>query len=140
ASKWEGGFGGAGAYIVNRRSKQKLLHVMEYHEHILHAYDMVLKFYSSHDVLNACIAFPFLTTVSELGDASTVAPNHRDMRETVLFHYFRRLVWIGADHRPEALAALAEELKKFDDMSATPETRTLAMLLAPLLALQMGWD
>ena len=138
ALKWEGGFGGAGAYIVNRKSKQKLLHAMDFHEHIVHAYDMVLKFYSTHEVLNAFIAFPFLTSISDLGDASTVAPNDRDMRETVLFHYFRRMVWIGADRRPESLEALTEDLRKFDESTATPETRMLAAILAPLLAIQLA--
>ena len=140
ASNWEGGFGGAGAYIVNRRSKDKMLAVMQHHEHILNAYDMILKHYATHEIVRAIIAFPFLTTVSDTGDVSTVAPGHRDTREATLLHYFRRLVWMDADYRPEAMEELLERLKPLEDAFATPATRALSAIVSPLMAIQQAWD
>jgi hypothetical protein len=142
AAAWEGSWGGAAAYLVNRHAKDKIADLLDM-DPIQNAYDMVLRHFATNLNLQAHILFPFLTTISAEADKSLVRRDGSNPMEMILYHYFRKLVWIGAENTPEALDRMAAEIKELsavwlsDRMSG--EAVALSAILAPLLSAQLTW-
>lgn len=100
---------GSGSYIVNRRSKIKLIQLIEYSVNQAQGrldtpYDLYLRAFLKSKCLNGLLTVPFLTAPSIHADM-TQAPwgsedpsqEHAKQLHLQLSNGFRRLVWIGFD-------------------------------------------
>jgi GR25 family glycosyltransferase involved in LPS biosynthesis len=88
---------GANSYIINARSKQKILKLLEKIKRLDLPYDLVLKHFSDKKLLKSFFACPFLMTVSNHSFSSSVQPQHK----TILDYYsnlFRQMMWLDADY------------------------------------------
>jgi hypothetical protein len=130
---WKGAFAGAGAYVINKGSKDKILQAMTFAS-LDYAYDLLLRKAMCTGELNGFLVYPFLTTVSDIGDDSQVQGEDR-LLEVAYMHLFRRLVWIGAGD-VSAIKARAEHLRPRD---FPEDVAALESILMPLLSLQMHW-
>jgi len=143
AAAWEGSWGGAASYLVNRNAKDKIADLLDM-DPLQNAYDMVVRHFVSHQALRAIIVYPFLTTISAEADKSLVRDAGADPAELILYHYFRKLVWIGAENNPESVAQMSAEIKELTDRWLThrmkDEAVALGAILAPLMSCQMTWN
>jgi GR25 family glycosyltransferase involved in LPS biosynthesis len=138
AHVWDNPWAGAGSYVVNQRSKDKLLAALTM-EAINTPFDMVLREAVRTRALNGIIIFPFITSVSDEADKSLVRASD-DMIETILLHYFRKLMWVGADNSPENLAKMRDEILALEIDKTSGECELLGTLLGRLLPLQYHWE
>jgi GR25 family glycosyltransferase involved in LPS biosynthesis len=132
-SVWPIAFVGAGAYIVNKRSKEKLLNAVRPMS-VDCAYDLILREVLRTQKLTGLVTLPFLTTISETGDDSQVQGDDR-MLEVMLYHAFRRLFWIGAEDAP----AIQKRCELMGKDTHDAEVDALCELMKPLLSIQMSW-
>lgn len=107
-------FASAAAYVVNARSKERVLSALP--DKIHRPYDLVLRDLVHAGKLRACLTFPFLTTIAEFSDNTSQirAPNPLDS----LSNAFRRRIFDGvgdgrsaaqlANAAAEALAAKSD--------------------------------
>jgi GR25 family glycosyltransferase involved in LPS biosynthesis len=134
---WDGAFAGASAYVVNRRSKQKLLATLTMDE-LVQPFDMMLRFVAISGRLSVVLTAPFVTTVDKVADASDTAfgLERRDLAQRILWNQFRRLVWIEGE--PDD--ALLEDIGRVAaGVTIDPDVRALTALINPLLSLQLSW-
>ena len=120
-------YAGAGAYIIKNSSLAKVIGMCD-RAVIDQPFDLYLRLLMHHDFLTGLMTFPFLTTVSELADASQV----HDKPEDAYMNAFRRMVWMGAgppDETPDASG----------DPAVTTEVAKFQPIFARLLTLQRGW-
>ncbi|WP_141400622.1 hypothetical protein [Magnetospirillum sp. 15-1] len=133
AALWNRAFAGAGSYIVNKNSKNKIIEAMSF-DSLDYAYDLLLRQAMCGGVLNGILVFPFLTTVSDIGDDSQVQGQDR-LLEVIYMHLFRRLTWIGADD----LQAIKERADQLRPKNFPEDVALLESIMMPLLSLQMHW-
>jgi len=137
AEFWDGPWAGAGCYIINKRSKEKFVKVLETAQ-VITPFDLALREATRSRLLNGVIVFPFITSVSDEADKSQVRAAD-DMIETTLFHYFRRLIWVGAQHDEDSLRRIKEEIARLVPTPPHPEVDILNAIMGPLLSLQLHW-
>lgn len=87
-------FAGATSYVLNARSKQLLAELNEQVRTIDTPYDLHLRSLVHQGKLRAFAIFPFITSVSELADQSSIqAASSLDL----VLNSFRRSVWVERD-------------------------------------------
>ncbi|MDR0379231.1 MAG: hypothetical protein LBI62_04690 [Candidatus Accumulibacter sp.] len=103
-------FFGAAAYIVNARSKEKILGLIDGLSSVEFPYDIQLRNWVEAEHLKAGFTFPFLTTLSSHSDHSATRSADYQAKEVALNAY-RRLVWMDSGQTRESLM---ESLNRFD--------------------------
>lgn len=105
-------FASAAAYVVNGRSKDRVLEALDAFGRLDIPYDIALRQLVHAGRLRACLTFPFLTTVTALSGASQIQPggNAADL----ISDAFRRLMFVDRDMaasraEAEAIAAACDE-------------------------------
>ena len=89
-------FFAATAYIVNPKSLSKLHRLLSGSTAINIPYDLMLRKLVQEGRLNAYVLFPFLTSVSDHADASSIQPMETARTELV-WNLFRRFIWLEGD-------------------------------------------
>jgi GR25 family glycosyltransferase involved in LPS biosynthesis len=133
AALWKGAFAGAGSYVINKNSKDKFLQVMDF-DSLDNAYDLLLRQAMCTRELNGVLTFPFLSTVSEVGDESQNQMDDRVL-EMIYMHLFRRMSWIGAD----SFSTIKERADHLRPQDFPDDVAALEAVMMPLLSLQMHW-
>jgi len=90
-------FHGANSYLINVDSKQKIYNLLKNENKFDLPYDLFLRRLINEQRLNCFFVYPFLTTLSELGDISTI-PGDQNSNMGLCWSLFRRMVWVDADH------------------------------------------
>lgn len=84
---------GSSAYVVNAASKEKLLSLLDEIKTLDHPYDLTLRDLVNQPRIAAYFAFPFLTTISELADISTITHSMNiNKRKVLSWNLFRRAI------------------------------------------------
>jgi GR25 family glycosyltransferase involved in LPS biosynthesis len=122
-------FAGSTAYLVNARSKEKLLKLLTEHAPLDMPYDLVLRKLVYQSRLSGFVIFPFATSLSAFADASQIQGNENTKIADMAWNAFRRLVWAERS-LPEATANLDRISSDFFD----PECRVFARILSCLLS------
>jgi len=91
-------FFAASAYILNAKSKNKLYALLSSEAHFELPYDLYLRKLVFDSTVKALVTFPFLTSVSELADASGNQESHTKETDLV-WNLYRRMVWIDGNAR-----------------------------------------
>jgi GR25 family glycosyltransferase involved in LPS biosynthesis len=89
-------YAGSTAYIVNGRSKAKMLKLLEAHPSLDTPYDLRLRELTHGSQLQGLALFPFPTTLSGLAETSGIQAMDEAAVEWVL-NTFRRMVWLDRD-------------------------------------------
>jgi GR25 family glycosyltransferase involved in LPS biosynthesis len=131
-SAWSVPFAGAGSYILNRNSAQKVLAALDL-PRLDYAFDLMLREAIRSRKLNGLVVYPFLTTVAECADESSVQADSA-AKQNILWNRFRRLVWIG-----NPLRTLPDVNGGNPDQQMDPEVAEMMAILGPLLSMQMVW-
>ncbi len=119
-------FFGATSYLVHERSKAKALGILDAVTSFDVAYDAFLCKAVSQGALDAHAVFPFLTTISDLANTSSIQPD--GLRgSNLVSNLFNQLMWIdgSADLHREKLDAIEASLGK--------EARAFGMIWAALV-------
>jgi GR25 family glycosyltransferase involved in LPS biosynthesis len=103
---------GATAYIVNRRSIQKLLSIVK-KAPMDEPYDIFLRRMIHERKINAFATVPFLTSLSE-GTVDSAVQRSEHARTELIWSLFRRMVWLdGDDFDPkESLGEIAKSISE----------------------------
>jgi GR25 family glycosyltransferase involved in LPS biosynthesis len=118
------------AYVVNSRSKEKILALIDNLPSYELAYDVQLQKWVETGCLKAGFAFPFLTTVSSQGDYSTIRARREGRPMDMAVNAYRRLVWRDCEQTEENPV---EALSELDAGHFDVRTLHLAQILAVLL-------
>ncbi|MDR0379229.1 MAG: glycosyltransferase family 25 protein [Candidatus Accumulibacter sp.] len=140
-------FFGAAAYIVNARSKEKILGLIDGLSSVEFPYDIQLQNWVKSGCLKAGVAFPFLTTLSNCSGHSTIgqasgqassrtwSTSSREI-EMALSSY-RKLIWMDFEQMQENPLG---DLNKLDascfDMQSLFFGQILSVLLSPKFSSQ----
>jgi GR25 family glycosyltransferase involved in LPS biosynthesis len=119
-------FCGATAYVVNGRSKAKLLDSLRPTAAFTTAFDLLLRARIHEGRLKAFALYPFATSLSAAAAHSQLQV--RTLSVDKLWNAFRQLVWIGAD-RDSVEATLAGVGPELTD----PDTRLFCKILEGVL-------
>jgi GR25 family glycosyltransferase involved in LPS biosynthesis len=105
------GYIAAAAYIVNAKSLSKLHRLLGESPAINIPYDLMLRKLVHQGRLNAYVLFPFLTSVSDYADASSIQPMGT-ARTDLVWNLFRQFVWLEGDfsRHKAALGAISHGL------------------------------
>lgn len=88
-------FGGATAYIVNAKSKVKLLQALP--TKVECPYDLALMKLIGTGTAKAYLIFPFVTTINELAEDTQIAQQQPETDLNIFFfNAMRRLLWVDA--------------------------------------------
>jgi len=115
-------FYGACAYVVNERSKERLLKMLDV-DTLDVPYDVFLRDLIQAGQLRAFVAFPFCTSISPHAEHTQIQFNNATT--DLVFSAFRRFIWIHRDLET-AVAPLEQLGPDFVDA----ETRAFARILA----------
>jgi GR25 family glycosyltransferase involved in LPS biosynthesis len=121
-------FAGATSYILNRRSKRLLSGLMDQVERIDTPYDLYLRSLVHQDRLRAFVIFPFVTSVSEMADQSSIQASGQASLDLVL-NWFRRSLWTERD-----LNLSAAHILPLHERYSSPETLLFAALFEAMLS------
>jgi GR25 family glycosyltransferase involved in LPS biosynthesis len=125
-------FAGATAYLVQGRSKAKLVHWLESADSLDIPYDLFIRKLVHEGHLKARSIFPFITTLSPLAMSSQLQLSH-DAAPNLVWNTFRRLMCLERDLGTQQ-AALAEILQRLCD----EESRAVGTIVAAMLSMQHG--
>lgn len=121
-------FAGATSYILNRRSKRLLAGLLDEVERIDQPYDLYLRSLVHQGRLRAFVIFPFVTSISELAEQSSIqAPGERS--PDLVLNWFRRVVWTERD-----MNAAAPHILALHQSYSSPETLVYAALFEGMLS------
>jgi hypothetical protein len=121
-------FAGATSYILNRRSKRLLAEILDDVEQIDTPYDLYLRSLVHQGRLRAFVIFPFVTSISELAEQSSIqAP--ADASLDLVLNSFRRLVWTERD-----LDQAAAHIVPLRQTYSSPETLPFGALFEAMLS------
>lgn len=125
------GFAGAAGYVVNGRSKDRVLAALDGLGPLDIPYDIALRRLVHAGRLRACVTFPFLTSVAPFSaETSQIQPGGN--AADAISDAFRRLMFVGRDiaqsrAEAEAIAAAADE-----------ESRLVGLILAGVVSDRFG--
>lgn len=119
-------FAGATAYILNGRSKRLLAQEMDRIEQIDQPYDLYLRSLVHQGRLRAYVTFPFVTSISEVVEQSSI---QTDASLDQILNWFRRLVWLERD-----LDKAGPSIRRLQESFSTPETALFAALFEGLIS------
>jgi GR25 family glycosyltransferase involved in LPS biosynthesis len=124
-------FFGATAYIVQARSKEKILRLIDGMPSYELPYDFLLRQWINEGHLKAAFTFPFLTTLSSHADQSGIQLEMEQISNTVLNAY-RRLVWQDFEQvRDDPFESLNKIDANFFDTQSLCFAQILSALLSP---------
>ena len=109
-------FAGASAYLLNDKSKRKLLAILRQIPSFDMPYDLVLKKLIVEDEISSGFTFPFIAT---LGDESlnTSIQLDSDTLQNIVYDAFRKLMFIEADYaKLNSLQAIPRDFYGEDDL------------------------
>jgi GR25 family glycosyltransferase involved in LPS biosynthesis len=110
-------FAGSSAYILNDRSKLKLLEALRQIRSFDVPYDLVLKSLIAEDRLSSGFIFPFIATLSD-ESLNTSIQLDSDALPNIVYDAFRKLMFIDADYsKLNSLDAIPEEFYGEDDLA-----------------------
>ena len=89
-------FAGATSYILNRRSRQLLAALMDGVRRIDTPYDLYLRSLAHEGKLKAFVIFPFVTSISDLAEQSSIQTPGEASLDQIL-NWFRRSMWTERD-------------------------------------------
>lgn len=124
-------FAAASAYVVNGRSKARVLAALDAFERLDLPYDLALRELVRTRRLDACLTFPYLSTVAaEVAEASQVQPGGNAADR--ISNAFRRLMFVDRD--------LAASRKEAETIAAgcDEESRLVGLILGGVISGQFG--
>jgi GR25 family glycosyltransferase involved in LPS biosynthesis len=121
-------FAGATSYILNRRSKRLLAGLLDDVERIDAPYDLYLRSLVHQGKLRAFVIFPFVTSISELAEQSSIQAPVAASPDLIL-NWFRRSVWTERD-----LNLVAAHVLPLHQTYSSPETLLFAALFEAMLS------
>jgi GR25 family glycosyltransferase involved in LPS biosynthesis len=89
-------FAAATSYVVNTKSKLKIRDLLLTHRPLDTPLDLFIRQLVNEESLNACVLFPFATSLSDHADASQVQVGDGRLTDLV-WNSFRRAMWIQRD-------------------------------------------
>ena len=121
-------FAGSTAYIVKGTSKKRLLDLIESQTEITEPYDLFLRKKIWHGEISGLLCFPFITTISEFSQVSTIQSGDEkkpdEKKPGLIWDLFRKLTWIERDVERHRLAVT------MIDQGLSEEDRALGVLWA----------
>lgn len=135
-------FVGSTAYLVNGKSKQKLYSLLDAADELNIPYDLYLRGLVHISAIKAFALFPFVTSLSELSDASQIRSAGIN-RAQVAWNMFRKMIWMErnlADCRSELeiLKSMLTEkdMAEFGSLLSSPdkELRAFGILFSSVTA------
>lgn len=121
-------FAGSTAYIVNQRTKDRLLKLLPRTGPLDIPYDLYLRHMIQSGALRAYAIFPFATTVSDLALDSQIQPTD-ELPADAVFTAYRRLMWLNRD-----IEGTRRTLDRVGSSMDDEETNAFAKILAILLS------
>jgi GR25 family glycosyltransferase involved in LPS biosynthesis len=100
-------FGGATAYVVNRKSKAKLHDDLAAERALNIPYDLFLRDHIHASTLKGFVAFPFITSLAPTADASTIRTADEKPID-LIWNLYRRMTW--EEGECESLQQVIDEL------------------------------
>ncbi|WP_293354342.1 glycosyltransferase family 25 protein [Phenylobacterium sp.] len=122
------GFAAASAYLVQGRSKAKVLAALDASEVLDLPYDLLLRRLVNGDRLVAKTCFPFLTTLSWDSAQSAIQKQSWDTRAEVI-GAFRRMMFIDRD-----LDAMREEVRRLDERYNDDASRLAGLIFGAFIS------
>ncbi|MDR0379230.1 MAG: glycosyltransferase family 25 protein [Candidatus Accumulibacter sp.] len=127
----EGVFSGAMAYVVNARSKEKILDLIDGLSSYELPYDLQLRDWGRREMVKAGVVFPFLTTPSSHSDHSTIQPANFQVRDAA-FNAYCKLMWMDFEQAQEnPLGKLNELDASYFDEQSLFFGQIISVLLSP---------
>lgn len=121
---------GATAYILNEKSKQKILDLMTASGAYDVPYDLFLRWQIAQGFLKGYAIFPFPTTTSSYSVKSQIQPKGTALTDFIM-DAFRKIIWYDRD-LAACLPAIEAQTQKITD----DETKAYAALLGAMLSSQ----
>jgi GR25 family glycosyltransferase involved in LPS biosynthesis len=122
-------FAGSTAYLVNGKSKDKLIGLLTENAALDVPYDLTLRRLVQQSRLTGFVIFPFPTTLSSLADVSQIQRNQATKVADMAWNAFRRLVW--AERSVEDATA---NLDRISDDFFDPECKAFTRILSCMLS------
>jgi GR25 family glycosyltransferase involved in LPS biosynthesis len=124
-------FSGATAYVVNARSKEKILALIDTLPSCELPYDLQLRYWINAGHLKAGFTFPFLTTLSSHADRSGIQLANFQTEEAAQNAY-RRLMWLDFEQtRDNPLEFLDRVDASYFDAQSLCFAQILSVMLSP---------
>ncbi|MEI7611299.1 MAG: glycosyltransferase family 25 protein [Betaproteobacteria bacterium] len=124
-------FFGSTAYVINARSKEKLIGLIDGLPSLDLPYDIQLRQWIENGDIKAGLAFPFLTTVSSHADYSGIQLTDLQLTDAVCNAY-RRIMWADFGHVPENPVELLSKLNaSYFDTQSLYFAQILSVMLSP---------
>lgn len=117
-------FYGSTAYIINEKSKDKIIGMLDQELVFDTAYDMWLRKEIWGKRINAYALFPFATTVSLSANNSSIQPQDENLTDTV-WNLYRRFMWVD-----RSLGGDSELIDKLEAAHLDAESGELGSLLS----------
>jgi GR25 family glycosyltransferase involved in LPS biosynthesis len=121
-------FAGSTAYVLNSRSKEKLLGLLKRTPVLDLPYDLALRSLIHESALNGFMTFPFATSLSEHAELSQIGGGNMEINDAT-WNAFRKLMW--ADRN---IAEATERLDRIGGAFLDAETVAFAKILAIMLS------
>lgn len=121
-------FAGATSYILNPRSKRLLAGLLDGVTQIDTAYDLYLRFLIQQGRLRGFVLFPFVTSIADLAEQSSIQSADGASVDVIL-NWFRRSVW--AERDLDMAAAHSAALR---DGYGSPEAAVFSGLFEAMLS------
>lgn len=121
-------FASAAAYIINKKSIQKIANFLGSFDELNMPIDIVYRSLIQAGHLKGYVAFPFLTSLSSLSEDSRVQPKQHAYTE-VVWHSFRKLMWMDG-----SINAIDQNLEILKKGRMSDEANALALIFSGFLS------
>jgi GR25 family glycosyltransferase involved in LPS biosynthesis len=121
-------FSGSTSYIVNGRFKPLLSKLLDEVERIDLPYDIYLRVLIRQLKLKAFVIVPFVTTISDLANQSTIVPEDSSSPHQI-WYLFRRMIWMERN-----LPSFTDEIDRLRAMHSDDEARMFSTLFEALMS------
>lgn len=124
-------FAGASCYLVHERFKPRLLELLQWNRVLDVPFDLTLREMMIRRDIRAFFTFPFVTTLSPLGDASDNQLESTALTDTV-WNAFRRMMWLHRD-----IDAAVAPLERLSTGFVDPEAQAFLKVFAAAMSDQL---
>ena len=121
-------FAAATSYVVNHRSKHKVYDLLRDHHPLNIPLDLLLRQQIHDGKLNACVVFPFATSLSRYADDSQVQVGTGCLTDLV-WNSFRRAMWVERD-----LDVVETTLNAIEPCTYRQDAAVLSKIVAAVLS------
>lgn len=121
-------FASAAAYIINKKSIQKVLDLLALLSELNIPIDIAYRNLVHSGQLKGFVVFPFLTSLSSLSENSQVQPKRHAYTE-VVWHSFRKMIWIDGSAK-----SIKSNLETLEKGNLDEEAKALALIFSGFLA------